>query len=94
MKGDLANADHKLRLTKVCEWISFPREQAVIWEDLMDIDFVTECYFTPLLALKEYGKEAWERMVSSKLDLSYFLRQTMESRVASVVKQLYVNPRL
>jgi hypothetical protein len=71
-KGDPANTDRKLRLTNICKWISFPREQAAIWEDLMDTDFATERYFTPLLALKEYRKEAQERMVSSKLDLSYF----------------------
>ncbi|KAH1309301.1 hypothetical protein KXW53_002193 [Aspergillus fumigatus] len=93
-KGDPANADRKLRPTNVREWISFPREQAAIWEDLMDTDFATERHFTPLLALKEYGKEARERMVSSELDLSYFQRQTVESRVASVVKQLHANPRL
>ncbi|BDD55464.1 hypothetical protein MPDQ_003446 [Monascus purpureus] len=77
-KGDPANADRKLRPTKVREWTSFPREQAGIWEDLMDTDFATERHFTPLLALKEYGKEARERMVSSELDLGYFQRQTVE----------------
>jgi hypothetical protein len=38
----------------------------------MNTEFVAKCHFTPLLALKEYGKEARERMVSSELDLSYF----------------------
>jgi hypothetical protein len=60
----------------------------------MDTDFATELHFTPLLVLNEYGKEAQERMVSSELDLSYFQRQTVESRVASIVKQLHGDPRL
>ncbi|KAJ5584704.1 uncharacterized protein N7459_004504 [Penicillium hispanicum] len=93
-KGDPANADRKLRPTKIREWTSFPIDQASIWEDLMDTEFTTERHFTPLLALKEYGKEARERMVSSELDLGYFQRQTVESRVASVVKQLHADPRL
>ncbi|KAB8268669.1 hypothetical protein BDV30DRAFT_8761 [Aspergillus minisclerotigenes] len=33
-------------------------------------------------------------MVNSELDLGYFQRQTVESRVASVVKQLHANPQL
>ncbi|KAA8648117.1 uncharacterized protein ATNIH1004_004000 [Aspergillus tanneri] len=93
-KGDPANADRKLRPAKIREWTNFPNEQTSIWEDLMNTEFVTERHFTPLLALKEYGKEARERMVSSELDLGYFQRQTVESRVASIVKQLHANPRL
>ncbi|KAE8322891.1 hypothetical protein BDV39DRAFT_218158 [Aspergillus sergii] len=38
--------------------------------------------------------EGRERMVSWELDLGYFQRQTVESRVASVVKQLHANPQL
>lgn len=93
-KGDPANADRKLRPTKVREWTSFPTEQALIWKDLMNTKFAIERHFTPLLALKEYGKEAWERMVSSKLDLGYFQRQMVESRVASIIKQLHANAQL
>ncbi|KAL4893407.1 hypothetical protein BDV59DRAFT_30432 [Aspergillus ambiguus] len=93
-KGDPANADRKLRPNKIREWISFPAEQASIWEDLMDTEFATERHFTPLLALNEYGKEARERMVSSELDLGYFQRQAVESRVATVVKQLHADTRL
>lgn len=92
-KGDPANADHKLRPMKIREWVDFPREQSAIWMELMDTDLVTERHFTPLLALKEYGKEVRERMISSELDLGYFERQTVESRVASVIKQLHANPR-
>ncbi|KAH8431010.1 uncharacterized protein LDX57_008671 [Aspergillus melleus] len=93
-KGDPANADRKLRPDKIREWASFPTEQASIWKGLMGNKFTTERHFTPLLALKEYGKEARQRMVSSELDLGYFQRQTVESRVASVVTQLYANPQL
>lgn len=35
----------------------------------MGTGFATERNFSPLLALKEYGKEARGRMVSSELDL-------------------------
>ena len=84
-KGDPANADHKLRPTTIREWVDFPREQSAIWMELMDTDFVTERHFTPLLVLKEYGKEVRESMISSELDLNYF-EQTVESRLASVIK--------
>jgi hypothetical protein len=60
----------------------------------MNTEFMAKCHFTPLLALKEYGKEAQERMVSSELDLSYFEQQTIESRVVSVIKQLHMSPQL
>ncbi|GLA67404.1 hypothetical protein AtubIFM54640_010722 [Aspergillus tubingensis] len=93
-KGDPANADRKLRPDKIREWTSFPTEQALIWKGLMGNKLTTERRFTPLLALKEYGKEARQRMVSSELDLGYFQRQTVESRVASIVTQLYANPQL
>ncbi|KAL6229918.1 hypothetical protein BDW75DRAFT_224012 [Aspergillus navahoensis] len=86
-KGDPANADRKLRPNKVREWTSFPAEQASIWEDLRDTEFTTERHFTPLLALSEYGKEARERMVSSEMDLGYFQRQAVESRVATVATE-------
>ncbi|KAL4985840.1 hypothetical protein BDW68DRAFT_164296 [Aspergillus falconensis] len=93
-KGDPANADRKLRPAKIREWTSFPNEQVKIWRDLMDSVFVAERHFTPLVVLEEYGKEVRGRMLSSELDLSYFERQTVESRVASVVQQLYANPQL
>ncbi|OQD68409.1 hypothetical protein PENDEC_c036G01700 [Penicillium decumbens] len=93
-KGDPANVDDKLRPDKIREWTGFPKEQVAIWKDIMDTAFVTERHFSPLLALKVLGKEVRERMLSSELDLSYFERQTVESRVASVVKQLHSNPRL
>ena len=92
--GDPANADRKLRPAQIREWTSFPNEQVSIWEDLMDTAFATERHFTPLLALQEYGKETRGRMVGSELDLSYFQRQTVESRVAAIVQQLHANPRL
>ncbi|KAL6232749.1 hypothetical protein BDW75DRAFT_246950 [Aspergillus navahoensis] len=93
-KGNPANADCKPRPAKIREWTSFPDEQIMIWDALMDSDFVTERHFMPLVVLKEYGKEVRGRMLSSGLDLSYFERQTVESRVASIVQQLYANPQL
>uniref|UniRef100_A0A093VE36 Putative AAA family ATPase y4kL n=1 Tax=Talaromyces marneffei PM1 TaxID=1077442 RepID=A0A093VE36_TALMA len=93
-KGDPANADRKLRPSRIQEWTDFPDEQMAIWRDLMDADFVTERHFTPLLALKEFGNEVRDRMLSSELDLGYFQRHSVESRVASVIKQLHANPQL
>lgn len=71
-KGDPANVDRKLWPSRIQEWINFPDKQMSIWRDLMDANFVTECHFTPLLALKEYGKEVRDRMLSLELDLGYF----------------------
>ncbi|EAW11094.1 uncharacterized protein ACLA_067310 [Aspergillus clavatus NRRL 1] len=93
-KGDPANADRKLRPSRIQEWTRFPDEQMAIWADLMDADFVTERHFAPLLALKEYGKEVRDRMLSSELDLGYFQRHSVESRIASVIKQLHANEQL
>ncbi|OAA34931.1 Protein kinase-like domain protein [Cordyceps fumosorosea ARSEF 2679] len=93
-KGDPANAEQKLRPDHIREWTNFPREQAKIWKALMDADFVTERHFTPLLVLEDNGKDLRQRSLSSELDLGYFERQTVETRVASVVKQLHKNPPL
>ncbi|KAM3536057.1 hypothetical protein ARSEF1564_010336, partial [Beauveria bassiana] len=76
------------------EWTSFPREQAKIWKALMDADFVTERHFTPLLVLEDNGKDLRQRSLSSELDLGYFERQTVETRVTSVIKQLHKNTPL
>lgn len=64
IKGDPTNANYKLRPAKIREWINFLNEQTSIWEDLINMDFVNERHFTLLLALKEYGKEVRERIVS------------------------------
>lgn len=93
-KGDPANADRKLRPDNIREWTSFPKEQIAIWEDIMDTQFITERHFSPSLVLKDIGKEVRGRMLSSELDLGYFERQTVESRVSSVIKELHANPRL
>ncbi|KAM0670931.1 hypothetical protein ACQRIU_001326 [Beauveria bassiana] len=93
-KGDPANAEQKLRPDHIREWTSFPREQAKIWKALMDADFVTERHFTPLLVLEDNGKDLRQRSLSSELDLGYFERQTVETRVASVIKQLHKNTPL
>ncbi|KAE8553831.1 hypothetical protein TMatcc_006710 [Talaromyces marneffei ATCC 18224] len=56
--------------------------------------FVTERHFTPLLALRESGKDIIKRMHGSELDIGYFQRETVESRVASVVEELYASRQL
>ncbi|KAI5285235.1 hypothetical protein KEM54_000736 [Ascosphaera aggregata] len=93
-RGNPANADRKICPSRIREWTSFPTEQASVWEALMNTNFTTERHFTPLVAVKKSGREIRERMVGSELDLGYFQRQAIESRVASVVKQLHANARL
>ncbi|EED22749.1 conserved hypothetical protein [Talaromyces stipitatus ATCC 10500] len=93
-KGDPANADRKLRPSRIQEWTDFPDEQMAIWEDLMDADFVTERHFTPLLALREAGKQIRKRMHGSELDIGHFLRETAESPVASIIEELYASPQI
>ncbi|OAA42190.1 Protein kinase-like domain protein [Metarhizium rileyi] len=93
-KGDPANAEQKLRPDYIREWNNFPSEQAEIWKALMDADFVAERHFTPLLVLEDNGKDLRQRSLSSELDLGYFERQTVEMRVASVIKQLHKNTSL
>ena len=93
-KGDPANADKKLRPDSIREWTSFPEEQIALWEDIMDTQFITGRHFSPVLVLRDMGKEVRGRMLSSELDLGYFERQTVESRVSSVIKELHANRRL
>uniref|UniRef100_A0A093URP4 Putative cell division control protein 7 like 2 n=1 Tax=Talaromyces marneffei PM1 TaxID=1077442 RepID=A0A093URP4_TALMA len=93
-KGDPANADRKLRPSRIQEWTSFPDEQMAIWRDLMDANFVTERHFTPLLALREAGKQIRKRMHGSELDIGHFLRETSESPVASIIEVLYASPQI
>ncbi|KAK8142951.1 hypothetical protein G3M48_007920 [Beauveria asiatica] len=93
-KGDPANAEQKLRPDYIREWNEFPLEQAKIWKALMDADFVSERHFTPLLVLEDNGKDLRQRSLSSELDLGYFERQTVETRVASVIQQLHKNTPL
>lgn len=93
-KGDPANAEQKFRPDHIREWSDFPREQSRIWKLLMDVEFVAERHFTPLLVLEDNGNDLRQRSLSSELDLGYFARQTVETRIASVVKQLYQNSRL
>uniref|UniRef100_A0A093VMC0 Reticulocyte-binding protein 2 like a n=1 Tax=Talaromyces marneffei PM1 TaxID=1077442 RepID=A0A093VMC0_TALMA len=93
-KGDPANADRKLRPSRIQEWTDFPDQQMAIWADLMDADFVTERHFTPLLALREAGKQIRKRMHGSELDIGHFLRETAESPVASIIEELYASPQI
>ncbi|EKV07271.1 hypothetical protein PDIG_73460 [Penicillium digitatum PHI26] len=74
--------------------MGFPQEQTAIWVDLMGIDFVTQRHFLPLIVLERYGKDVREKMLSSELDLGYFERLTIESRVAEVIKQLFASSQL
>jgi hypothetical protein len=60
----------------------------------VETDFATERHLVPLLALRESGKETKKRMHGSELDLEYFERHPVESRVASVVEELYSSPEL
>ncbi|KAJ6189594.1 hypothetical protein N7519_004502 [Penicillium mononematosum] len=93
-KGKPANADDKYRPAKIREWMGFPQEQAAIWADLMGVDFVTQRHFLSLLMLKEYGREVPQRMSGSELDLGYFERLTIESRLADIIRQLYTSPQI
>ncbi|CAI7673775.1 unnamed protein product [Penicillium palitans] len=93
-KGDPANADNKLCPAKIREWMGFPKEQTAIWAELMGIDFVTQRHFLSLLVLEQYGKDVRQRMLSSELDLGYFERFTIESRVAEVIEKLHASPQL
>ncbi|KAE8549038.1 hypothetical protein EYB25_007553 [Talaromyces marneffei] len=88
------NISSSLRPSRVQEWTDFPEEQMAIWADLMDSDFITERHFTPLLALRESGKEIMKRMHGSELDIGYFQRESVESRVASVIEELYASRQL
>ncbi|CAG7996873.1 unnamed protein product [Penicillium nalgiovense] len=74
--------------------MGFPQEQAAIWADLMDVDFVTQRHFLELLVLKALGKDVRQKMLSSELDLGYFERFTIELRVADIIKQLYASPQI
>jgi hypothetical protein len=60
----------------------------------MDANFVTERHFTPLLALREAGKQIRKRMHGSELDIGHFLRETAESPVASIIEELYASPQI
>ncbi|KMU85034.1 hypothetical protein CIHG_02817 [Coccidioides immitis H538.4] len=44
-KGNPANAGRKLCPAKIREWTNFPDEQILIWDDLMNTDFVAERHF-------------------------------------------------
>ncbi|OJD10750.1 hypothetical protein ACJ73_09708, partial [Blastomyces percursus] len=92
--GSPENADRKLRPTKICEWTSFPAEQALIWKDLMASDFHSQRQFTHLMVLEENGREVSRRMIGSEMDLNIFQRQTIEMRVTSIIEKVYANPPL
>ncbi|OAA65097.1 Protein kinase-like domain protein [Akanthomyces lecanii RCEF 1005] len=93
-RGVPANAEQKFRPDYIREWSDFPQEQSEVWASLMDAAFVNKRHFSPEIALKDNGKELRQRSLSSELDLGYFERQTVETRVASVIRELHQNSRL
>ncbi|RMZ87183.1 hypothetical protein DV736_g5591, partial [Chaetothyriales sp. CBS 134916] len=88
-RGDPANANNKLRPERVLIWEDFPEQQAAIWDDLMESDFVLERHFTSLHTLEESGEVIRRRMMSSELDLNLFQRYTVEDNVSSIIERLY-----
>jgi DNA repair exonuclease SbcCD ATPase subunit len=55
-QGDAANADNKPRPDQILPWLEFDAEQACMWEDLMESEFVLERHFTSLHTLEESGE--------------------------------------
>ncbi|TWU70660.1 hypothetical protein ED733_000492 [Metarhizium rileyi] len=92
--GNPANAERKLRPDHIQEWKDFPGEQSEIWKTLISNSFVTKRHFSRLVSLKDQGEDLRQRSLSSELDLGYFERQTVETRVASVIKELHRNNQL
>ncbi|KAH8704296.1 hypothetical protein GQ44DRAFT_743757 [Phaeosphaeriaceae sp. PMI808] len=88
-QGDPANANNKLRPEKLLLWENFPAQQAAIWGDLMESDFVSERHFTSLHTLEESGEAILRRMMSSELDLHLFQRSTVDDHVSSIIERLY-----
>ncbi|KAH8708410.1 hypothetical protein GQ44DRAFT_628179 [Phaeosphaeriaceae sp. PMI808] len=88
-QGDPANANNKLRPEKLLLWENFPAQQAAIWDDLMESDFVSERHFTSLHTLEESGEAILRRMMSSELDLHLFQRSTVDDHVSSIIERLY-----
>ncbi|KAF2258466.1 hypothetical protein CC78DRAFT_424293, partial [Lojkania enalia] len=52
-RGDPANANNKLRPERLLIYEGFPAQQAAIWNDLIESDFVVERYFTSVYTLEE-----------------------------------------
>ncbi|KAF2194998.1 hypothetical protein K469DRAFT_648552 [Zopfia rhizophila CBS 207.26] len=88
-RGDPANANNKLRPERLLIWEDFPSQQAAIWDDLMESDFVLERHFTSVHTLEESGEAVRQRMLSSELDLHLFQRYAVEDPVSLIIKQLY-----
>ena len=88
-KGNLVNVTNKLCPKRIQSWMEFPTQQELIWWDLMDSEFVGNCYFTPLLALQVDRERVWRWMLSLELDLNYFEHSTVEDHVVLIMKQLY-----
>ncbi|KAI9815587.1 MAG: hypothetical protein M1832_005448 [Thelocarpon impressellum] len=93
-KGEPANAANKLRPEMIRPWTTFPVEQELIWNDLMDSDFVGDRHFTAVQVLEGMGRHLRERQLSSELDLNVFERSTVEDQVSFIVKRLHASPTL
>ncbi|OBT57881.1 hypothetical protein VE04_02107 [Pseudogymnoascus sp. 24MN13] len=87
-QGDAANADNKPRPDRILPWLGFDAEQACMWEDLMESEFVLERHFTSLHTLEESGETVRQRQMGSELDLNNFARFTVEDPVSQIIKRL------
>jgi hypothetical protein len=86
-QGDTANADNKPRPERILPWPEFDAEQACIWEDLMESEFVLERHFTSLHTLEESGEAVRRCQMGSELDLHSFARFTLEDLVSQIIEQ-------
>ncbi|WEW55867.1 hypothetical protein PRK78_001300 [Emydomyces testavorans] len=92
-KGEPTRPTGKCRPDHIREWLTFPEELKSIWENLMDVDFVTERHFKSLLVLTDKGDDV-DKNIRSELDLRHFERDAVGKPVASVIKTLYSSERL
>lgn len=60
----------------------------------MESSLVEDKLFTSLDALEAMGENIRGNVVRSELDLYYFLRQSIEDRVARIIEELYKDPVL
>ncbi|KFZ01138.1 hypothetical protein V500_00875 [Pseudogymnoascus sp. VKM F-4518 (FW-2643)] len=87
-QGDAANADNKPRPDRILPCPDFDAQQARMWEDLMESEFVLEPHFTSLHTLEESGEAVRRRQMGSELDLNNFARFTVEDPVSQIIERL------
>ncbi|KAF2021930.1 hypothetical protein BU24DRAFT_337592 [Aaosphaeria arxii CBS 175.79] len=92
-QGCPANANNKLRPDRLVLWEEFPKEQAAIWEKLVESDFADKRCFTSKYGMQAYGKTL-KKLIGSESDLNHFLRTTIETPVRLIVEQLYNSAKL